>query len=92
MVADAQITPHTNRTKKRPAWIGSKLAAAAEAPVEIERGGARLVITVDRWRADEPAAAEEPALEAEPGQLSLFETAPEARCRRRFVCRDEGAE
>jgi ATP-dependent exoDNAse (exonuclease V) beta subunit len=45
-----------------------EIAAAADAPVEIERGDARLVVRVDRYRPTAPVA-EEPA---EPGQLALF--------------------
>jgi len=54
-----------------------ELTAAVDAPVEIERGGARLVIAVDRPRAAEPAAPTEPP-EPEPGQLALFDTVPDA--------------
>jgi ATP-dependent exoDNAse (exonuclease V) beta subunit len=50
-----------------------ELAAAAEGPVEIQREGARLVISVDRFAPEEPVAA--PA--GEEKQLSLFEAAAE---------------
>jgi ATP-dependent helicase/nuclease subunit A len=52
---------------------GAELDGAGEAPVEIERGGARLVVRLDRRRAEdwaEPEGAVEP--EPEPGQLALF--------------------
>jgi ATP-dependent helicase/nuclease subunit A len=55
-----------------------ELDAAGDAPVEIERNGARLVVRVDRFReADwiEPAEAAEPPVEegqVEEGQLALF--------------------
>jgi ATP-dependent exoDNAse (exonuclease V) beta subunit len=62
------------------AWVLDRLDAAAEldaagdAPVEIERNGARFVVRIDRHREEdwlEPAP--EPEIdEAEPGQLSLF--------------------
>jgi ATP-dependent helicase/nuclease subunit A len=45
-----------------------ELAAAADAPVEIERDDARLVVRVDRYRPPAPVAEELP----EPGQLALF--------------------
>jgi ATP-dependent helicase/nuclease subunit A len=50
--------------------LGDGLASAADGPVEVERGGARLVLRVDRFAPAE-AAVEEPA--GEPGQLALFE-------------------
>jgi hypothetical protein len=50
--------------------LGEELAAAADGPVEVERGGARLVLRVDRF-APAVGAVEEPA--GEPGQLALFE-------------------
>lgn len=46
-----------------------ELAAVDEAPIELVRGDARLLVRVDRWRA-EPAAVEEAPPEA--GQLALF--------------------
>ncbi len=54
---------------------GDDLARAAEAPVELERGDARLVLRVERH---DPAlvadpAPVEPEAPAEPAQLSLFE-------------------
>ena len=56
-----------------------ELAAAGDAPVEIEREGARLLVRLDRfdertWAA--PAAPSEP--EAKEGQLELFATLEEA--------------
>jgi hypothetical protein len=50
-----------------------ELEAAAGAPLELERQGARILVRVDRFRPDAPApAAAESVLE--PGQLALFET------------------
>jgi ATP-dependent exoDNAse (exonuclease V) beta subunit len=57
--------------------VDEELSPNGNGPVEIERGEARLVVRVDRWReADwlEPAAV--PAVEPETGQLALF-AAPE---------------
>jgi ATP-dependent exoDNAse (exonuclease V) beta subunit len=59
-------------------WVLRRLDAAAEldaagdAPIEIERNGARLVLRADRYREEPPAEVEE-----EVGQLELF-TAPQA--------------
>jgi ATP-dependent helicase/nuclease subunit A len=52
-----------------------ELAQAGDAPVDLVRGDARLLVRVDRHRPEtaEPAAArEEPEPEEEPGQLELF--------------------
>jgi ATP-dependent helicase/nuclease subunit A len=50
-----------------------ELAAAGDTPVELVRGDARLLVRVDRFRADpEEAAAVEEAPVQEPGQLVLF--------------------
>jgi ATP-dependent helicase/nuclease subunit A len=54
-----------------------ELAAAGDEPVELERGGARLLVRVDRPAAAAEAEAEIEAA-AEPGQLSLFADVPEA--------------
>jgi ATP-dependent helicase/nuclease subunit A len=57
------------------AWVLDRLAAdeelarADDAPVELARGNARLLVRVDRYR-PEPAAEPEP--EQEQGQLALF--------------------
>ena len=57
------------------AWVierleaDEELAGAGDAPLELVRGDARLLVRVDRYR-EEPVAAEEPA--AEEGQLALF--------------------
>ncbi len=66
-------------------WVLERLGALAEVaraqavPVELERGGARFVLTVDRYAAPpEAAAADEPLVEAEAGQLALFAALPTA--------------
>ncbi|MHB8469418.1 MAG: UvrD-helicase domain-containing protein [Gaiellaceae bacterium] len=53
---------------------GAELDAAAGAPVEIERNGARLLVRSDRWHEADWAAAPAEAAEAEApvGQLELF--------------------
>jgi ATP-dependent helicase/nuclease subunit A len=48
-----------------------ELAAAADAPIEIERNAARLVVRIDRHRVEELAVVEEPESEEEI-QLALF--------------------
>ena len=57
-----------------------ELTAAGEAPVEIERNGARLVVRVDRHRAADWSEAEPAPVEEGDAQLALFgvleETAP----------------
>jgi ATP-dependent exoDNAse (exonuclease V) beta subunit len=52
----------------------AELEAAGEAPVELVRGDARLVVRVDRYRPEPPELAPEP----EPGQLALFGALEEA--------------
>ena len=47
-----------------------ELAAAGEAPVELERGDARLLVRVDRWRPEPEAAGPDELPEG--GQLALF--------------------
>jgi CRISPR/Cas system-associated exonuclease Cas4 (RecB family) len=64
-------------------WVLSRLECAGELeqageePVELERGGARLLVRVDR-RVPEPPDAE-PAVVTEDGQLALFAELPAAR-------------
>jgi ATP-dependent helicase/nuclease subunit A len=81
LIVSGAIDPQKDADETTPiGWVLARvgahdeLAGAAEAPVEIERGGARLVISVDRWRPDEPTPAQDP----EPAQLSLFEAAQDA--------------
>jgi ATP-dependent helicase/nuclease subunit A len=76
LIVSGAIDPAKQADETTPiGWVlgrikaAEELEAAAEAPVEIERGGARLVISVDRYSPEQPATVEE----AEPGQLSLFE-------------------
>jgi ATP-dependent helicase/nuclease subunit A len=55
--------------------LAAELAPAGEEPVEVERGGARVLLRVDRFRA-EPEVLVEPAADEE--QLVLFESLEEA--------------
>jgi len=55
---------------------GDELSRAADAPVELERGEARLLLRLERHdpaRAAEPSTAEPSTAELESAQLSLFE-------------------
>src|SRR5205823_11991752 len=59
-------------------WVLSRLRAleevdrADDTPVELERGGARVVIRIDRWK-PEPVSQPEPAMSDADVQLTLFE-------------------
>jgi ATP-dependent exoDNAse (exonuclease V) beta subunit len=55
---------------------GDELDAAGDAPIELVRGDARLLVRVDRYR--EADWADAPAPEPEPGQLELFATLEQA--------------
>ncbi|MBA2357717.1 MAG: UvrD-helicase domain-containing protein [Actinobacteria bacterium] len=57
----------------------AELAGALEEPVELERGAARLLVRVDRYRPElhVPPAEPERAAEPETGQLVLFSALPE---------------
>jgi ATP-dependent helicase/nuclease subunit A len=63
-------------------WVLTRLAAddeldaAGDAPVELVRGDARLLVRIDRFREEDWVGAPEPA--AEPGQLELFAVLEEA--------------
>ncbi|HET7352607.1 MAG TPA: UvrD-helicase domain-containing protein [Gaiellaceae bacterium] len=62
------------------AWVldrldaDEELAQAGDEPIELVRGDARLLVRVDRYRPEPPAAEVEPA---EEGQLALFATLEE---------------
>src|SRR5439155_11041255 len=59
-------------------WVLGRLEArelqqASNGPLELERGGARLLVRLDRYVSEpETLPRIEPGLEAEPGQLELF--------------------
>src|SRR5204862_1019431 len=58
------------------------LAAGGEEPFELERGGARFVVRVDRSPpAEEPGPGPAPELAEESGQLALFAEIPAAPAR-----------
>jgi len=74
LVVSGSIDPERSGDDSTPiGWVLGRLEAkeldeAGEGPVEIERNGARLLLRVDRWRA-EPAASERSDDEE---QLALF--------------------
>jgi len=74
LVVSGSIDPERSGDDSTPiGWVLGRLEAkelddAGDGPVEIERNGARLLIRVDRFRA-EPAAPEQPGEEE---QLALF--------------------
>jgi ATP-dependent helicase/nuclease subunit A len=84
LIVSGSIDRSTARDAATPiGWVLGRLAAdeeldgAGDAPIELERGDARLVVRVDRFRPDDWAdAAEEPPAAgeevAEPAQLALF--------------------
>ncbi len=61
--------------------VGEELDVAGDAPVELERGEARLLVRIDRYRPDDwEESSEQPSTVetvAEPAQLALFATAEE---------------
>ncbi|HET7572116.1 MAG TPA: UvrD-helicase domain-containing protein [Gaiellaceae bacterium] len=85
LIVSGSIDRGTERDAATPiGWVLSRLeadeelAAAGDAPLELERGDARLVVRLDRFRAEEwpdeqPSSLAEPAAPAsEDGQLALF--------------------
>jgi ATP-dependent helicase/nuclease subunit A len=82
LIVSGAIDPGKRGDESTPiGWVLARLdahgeLAGVEGPVELERGGARVVISVDRCAAETPTD-EEAATTAEPGQLSLFESVPE---------------
>ena len=83
LIVSGAVDPEGNGERETPiAWVlrrlaaEEELAAAGDEPVELERGLARLLVRVDRYRerpAEEPVAAV-----AEDGQLALFDELPAA--------------
>jgi ATP-dependent helicase/nuclease subunit A len=78
LIVSGAIDPARSAEEATPiGWVLSRLNAlgelerAGETPVELERGGARIVVRVDRWQ---PAARDEPEPPvAAVGQLALFD-------------------
>jgi ATP-dependent exoDNAse (exonuclease V) beta subunit len=80
LIVSGAIDPNRTTDETTPiGWVLSRLAAleelgrAGEMPVELERGGARVLVRVDRWQ---PTAHDEPEPDvAAVGQLTLFDAA-----------------
>ena len=79
LIVAGSIDPEKAADERTPiGWVLGRLDLeglddAAEQPLELERGGARILLRLDRFT---PEETEEPAIAApsEPGQLVLFET------------------
>jgi ATP-dependent helicase/nuclease subunit A len=79
LIVSGAVDPQSSADSSTPlGWVLGRLdadeeiAAAGRDPVELERGDARILIRVDRFQPEEPAAASEQAEAAEDGQLELF--------------------
>src|SRR5262249_28334246 len=85
LIVSGAIDPERARDRETPiGWVLSRLGAENEIdsvgdePVELERGDARFVLSVDRWAPQLLEASEsEPAMTAD-GQLALFTDLPVA--------------
>jgi ATP-dependent helicase/nuclease subunit A len=90
LIVSGAIDPDRPQDRETPiGWVLARLRAedqieaAAGAPVELERGEARFVLTVDRWAP--PVLEEEPTtVESVEGQLALFDELPTAPIPRGF--------
>ncbi|HMJ00964.1 MAG TPA: UvrD-helicase domain-containing protein [Gaiellaceae bacterium] len=77
LIVSGSIDPKRNGDESTPiGWVLARLDAkeledAADAPVEIERDGARLILRLDRFDGHEPAAIEADETTEDP-QLALF--------------------
>ena len=80
LIVSGAVDPASNADASTPlGWVLGRLdaekdlEAAADGPVELQRENARLLLRLDRYRA-EPKAVEQPAPAGEDGQLELFAT------------------
>ena len=89
LLVSGSIGPAGEESEETPiGWVLSRLGLEADArghrgdaPVEVERGGATVVLRVDRGQVEGPSAAPsvpELVLAAENGQLALFEGSGES--------------
>jgi ATP-dependent helicase/nuclease subunit A len=91
LIVSGAIDPERAADRQTPiGWVLERLQAqdvivsADEAPVELERGDARFVLTVARYEPEAAISADEPAaVEVEDGeaQLALFDEIPIGRAR-----------
>ena len=79
LIVSGAVDPERQSDRDTPiGWVIERLAASDEiastgdAPFELERGGARWLVRVDRFRPDEVAAPELESAAGEEAQLSLF--------------------
>ena len=78
LIVAGSIDPDKAADERTPiGWVLGRLeipalAEAADGPVELERDGARILLRLDRFQPEIPAAA--PAEREEPGQLALFDS------------------
>src|SRR5205085_11557979 len=83
LIVSGAIDPDRAQDRETPiGWVLARLGAESEIervaadPVELERGDARFLLTVDRWA---PVEVQEPEVAAtEGGQLELFAELPTA--------------
>jgi len=78
LIVAGSIDPEKAADERTPiGWVLGRLELpafdeAAGGPVELERGGARILLRLDRYRPEAPVPT--PAEAAEPGQLVLFDS------------------
>ena len=87
LIVSGSVDLGSERESPTPiAWVldrldsDEELAGAADAPIELVRGDARLLVRLDRYR-PEPAIAEPEAEAEEEGQLALFAALEEVAAR-----------
>ncbi len=79
LIVSGAVDPSSTSDASTPlGWVlgrldaGGELEAAADGPVELQRENARLLLRLDRFKAEAPETVEEPALPGADGQLELF--------------------
>jgi ATP-dependent helicase/nuclease subunit A len=78
LIVAGSIDPERAADERTPiGWVLGRLEvpafdAGANGPLELERGGARILLRLDRFRPEAPALA--PTEAEEPGQLALFDS------------------
>ena len=80
LIVAGSIDPEKAADERTPiGWVLGRLEIpafdeAVDAPVELERGGARIVLRLDRHRPEPQGESPGEAVEEEEGQLALFES------------------